>query len=122
MATVESVTNPLLGILGRLPPFVAASVDVEAEEGEGAQLILVDIIVIATISEARPPQSNAATSSFRHHFSLSLSLSFHFLNLSLSCDHRGFSISLLPSVSHLRVCQIGLGVHYIRPRIAPDVN
>ena len=97
MATVESVTNPLLGILGRLPPFVAASVDVEAEEGEGAQLILVDIIVIATISEARPPQSNAATSSFRHHFSLSLS--FHFLNLSLSCDHRGFSISLLPSVS-----------------------
>ena len=76
MATVESVTNPLLGILGRLPPFVAASVDVEAEEGEGegAQLILVDIIVIATISEARPPQSNAATSSFRHHFSLSLSL------------------------------------------------
>ena len=74
MATVESVTNPLLGILGRLPPFVAASVDVEAEEGEGegAQLILVDIIVIATISEARPPQSNAATSSFRHHFSLSL--------------------------------------------------
>ena len=89
MATVESVTNPLLGILGRLPPFVAASVD--------AQLILVDIIVIATISEARPPQSNAATSSFRHHFSLSLS--FHFLNLSLSCDHRGFSISLLPSVS-----------------------
>ena len=72
VATVESVTNPLLGILGRLPPFVAASVDMEAGEREGAQLILVDIIVIAMISEARPPQSNAATSSFRHHFSLSL--------------------------------------------------
>ena len=58
VASVESVTNPLRGILGRLPPFAPSpsGSDDAAEAEEGAQPILLDI-VIETISEARGPLS-----------------------------------------------------------------
>ena len=58
VASVESVTNPLRGILGRLPPFAPSpsGSDDAAEEEEGAQPILLDIVIV-TISEARGPLS-----------------------------------------------------------------
>ena len=54
VASVESVTNPLRGILGRLPPLAPSpsGFDSAAEAEAGAQPILLDI-VIAAISEAR---------------------------------------------------------------------
>ena len=62
VASVESVTNPLRGILGRLPPFApspsGSDSAANAEAEEGAQPILLDI-VIAAISEARGPLSQS---------------------------------------------------------------
>ena len=62
VASVESVTNPLRGILGRLPPLALSpsGSDSAAQAGaeEGAQPILLDI-VIAAISEARGPLSQS---------------------------------------------------------------
>ena len=58
VASVESVTNPLRGILGRLPPLApspsGSDSAAEAEAEAGAQPILLDI-VIAAISEAHGP-------------------------------------------------------------------
>ena len=58
VASVESVTNPLRGILGRLPPLAPSpsGSDSAANAEAGAQPILLDI-VIAAISEARGPLS-----------------------------------------------------------------
>ena len=62
VASVESVTNPLRGILGRLPPFApspsGSDSAAEAEAEEGVQPIFLDI-VIAAISEARGPLSQS---------------------------------------------------------------
>ena len=62
VASVESVTNPLRGILGRLPPLApspsGSDSAANAEAEAGAQPILLDI-VIAAISEARGPLSQS---------------------------------------------------------------
>ena len=93
MASVESVTNPLLGILGRLPPFASAvtaaapgSADPEAEEGEGAQLILVDIVVVIAIRD------DFRSSQMRRRLpSATFSISTFSISIFLSCDHRGLT-------------------------------
>ena len=82
VASVESVTNPLRGILGRLPPFApspsGSDSAAQAEAEAGAQPILLDI-VIAAISEARGPLQSKSAGRSPPSDTIS---PLHFLNLS----------------------------------------